>query len=164
MKWIKLFEQYTQGDKVEAANFVWLVFDYKNKLNIEKMKKIEDYNGNIYYYEQSSLETLQSGRIIKPELRIIITHDEIAYINFTFLSGDLLKSLKSDFDASEFNRLTIKAAKNVLDCKGVVTYDYVDRYTKKEQVVIRQNSDGVAWVIFDYERRFLALLSGSINK
>ncbi len=161
MKWIKLFEQYTQEDKVEATNLIWLVFDYKNKLKIEKMKKIEDYNGNIYYYEQSSLKTLQSGNIVKPELRILLTHDEIAYINFTFLSGDLLKS-KSLFK-NEFNRLTIKAVKIVLNCKGVVTYDYVDRYKKNEQIVIRQKSDGVTWVIFDYERRFLALLSG-LNK
>ena len=138
MKWIKLFEEYNHEDKIESTNLIWLVFDYKKRF---QMEKIEDSKGNIFYYELSPLTTLQSGTTFKPELRILLTHDKQAYIDFSFLLGDLIKSFEKDFDPNKLTELTDQAVKIVLNCKSIKTFGFLSGVT-------------------NYQRRLLELLSG----
>jgi hypothetical protein len=53
MKWIKLFEEYTQTDKVEAANVVYLMFKYNKLFTNLNLKKITNKKGETFYWEKT---------------------------------------------------------------------------------------------------------------
>ena len=53
MKWIKLFEGFNQGEKINFVNDKFFYFKIRKKLNAMKLKKI-DARKYIYFYTKSS--------------------------------------------------------------------------------------------------------------
>ena len=79
MKWIKLFEEYKQSDKVEAANVIFISFKLIKKFDEIGMKKVKDSHGDTFYWYYDKLWKA-------PYLSIVIDDSENLYVSSLFLA------------------------------------------------------------------------------
>ena len=79
MKWIKLFEEYTQSDKVEAANVIFISFKLIKKFDEIGMKKVKDSHGDTFYWYYDKLWKA-------PYLSIVIDDSENSYVSSLFFT------------------------------------------------------------------------------